>query len=196
MPSRNTVRQYDTPAYYHVYNRGAGGSYIFKDAQDKHKFLSLLRRYLSDDPEYDSYPTHDLDLVAFCVMGNHFHLLLFQAVDPDSISRLMRSISTSYSMYYNLKYKGHGHVFQSVFKASMIDNESYLAHITRYIHLNPETYSTYKWSSLRYYLGEPSPDWINPTVLLDMNPAQYREFIEDYEDKRQVLKEIKDQLAI
>lgn len=196
MPSRNTVRHYDTPAYYHVYNRGAGGSCIFKDAQDKHKFLSLLRRYLSDDPEYDSYPTYDLDLVAFCVMGNHFHQLLFQAVDPDSISRFMRSISTSYSMYYNLKYKGHGHVFQSVFKASMIDNESYLTHITRYIHLNPETYSTYKWSSLRYYLGEPSPRWINPTVLVDMNPAQYREFIEDYEDKRQVLKEIKDQLAI
>lgn len=49
MPSRNTVREYDAPAYYHVYNRGAGGAAIFSDAQDKKKFISLLERYLSDE---------------------------------------------------------------------------------------------------------------------------------------------------
>lgn len=48
MPSHNTIREYDAPAYYHVYNRGAGGSAIFRDAQDKRKVLALLQRYLDD----------------------------------------------------------------------------------------------------------------------------------------------------
>ncbi len=196
MPSRNTVRQYDAPAYYHVYNRGAGGSYIFRDAQDKYKFLSLVQRYLSHDSQYEKYPTFDIELIAYCVMGNHFHLLLFQEHDLEAITKLMRSVSTSYSMYYNLKYRSHGHVFQSVFKAARITNESYLAHITRYIHLNPETYLTYKWSSLRYYMGEQPPDWVNPARLLDMTSIQYKKFLEDYEDRKKLLKEVKDQLAL
>lgn len=196
MPSRNTVRQYDAPAYYHVYNRGTGGSYVFQDAQDKYKFLSLLQRYLSDDSQYGEYPTFDIELVAFCVMGNHFHLLLFQENNPEAITQLMKSVLTSYSMYYNLKYKSHGHVFQSVFKAAKISNESYLAHITRYIHLNPKTYITYKWSSLRYYMGEQPPDWVNPARLLEMAPEKYKEFLDDYEDRKKLLKEIKDQLAL
>lgn len=196
MPSRNTIREYDAPAYYHVYNRGARGAYIFKDAQDKYKFLSLLQRYLSNDSRFNTYPTYDIDLVAYCVMGNHFHLLLFQDDNPEAITQLMRSVSTAYSMYYNLKHKAHGHVFQSVFKAARITNESYLAHITRYIHLNPRTYLTYKWSSLPYYTGKPSPDWVQPTRLLDTSCESYQAFLADYVDRKQLLKEIKDQLAL
>lgn len=196
MPSRNTVRQYDIPAYYRVYNRGAGGGIIFRDAQDKRKFLSLLQRYLSDEEEFAAYATYEVELIAFCIMGNHFHLLLFQEHDPNAITQLMRSVATAYSMYFNLKYKSHGHVFQSVFKASRITEESYIAHITRYIHLNPETYKTYKWSSLPYYLGSTPPDWIHPGRLLEMTPAKYQQFLEDYEDRRKLLKEIKEQLAL
>ena len=196
MPSRNTIRQYDVPAYYHVYNRGAGGVAILRDAQDKNKFISLLHRYLSDDPDCVSYPTYDIELIAFCIMGNHFHLLLFQETDPTAITQLMRSVSTAYSMYYNLKYKSNGHVFQSVFKASRITNESYLAHITRYIHLNPDTYKTYKWSSLPYFIGVEPPEWIKPQRLLDMSPEAYMRFLEDYKDRRELLSEIKDQLAL
>ncbi len=196
MPSRNTIRQYDAPAYYHVYNRGAGGIAILRDSQDKSKFISLLRRYLSDEPDCVGYPTYDIELVAFCIMGNHFHLLLFQEVDSTAVTQLMRSVSTAYSMYYNLKYKSHGHVFQSVFKASRITEEPYLAHITRYIHLNPDTYKTYKWSSLPYYMGTKSPGWVKPRRLLDMPPVAYGRFLEDYEDRRKLLSEIKDQLAL
>ncbi|MFZ2545222.1 MAG: transposase [Candidatus Saccharimonadales bacterium] len=195
MPSRNTVRKYDAPAYYHVYNRGAGGMAIFRETQDKRKFLFLLRRYLSDDPDYVSYPTYDIELLAYCIMGNHFHLLLFQERDPTTITQLLRSVSTAYSMYYNLKYKSHGHVFQSVFKASRVTEEPYLAHITRYIHLNPETYKTYKRSSLPYYLGTAPPDWVKPSRLLDMTPTAYEQFLDDYKDRRELLKEIGDQLA-
>ena len=195
MPSRNTVREYTAPAYYHVYNRGAGGAKIFRDAQDKRKFMALLERYLVIKDNED-YPTYDVDLLAFCVMGNHYHLLLYQENDRNSISGLMRSLSTAYSMYYNLRYKNHGHVFQSVFKASRIDDEAYLAHISRYIHLNPETYLTYKWSSIHCYLGKQVLAWVKPDRILDINPAQYAEFLADYKDRRLLLKQIHEELAL
>lgn len=196
MPARNTIREYDAPAYYHVYNRGAGRMAIFQDSQDKSRFLSLLERYLSDEDDNKLYPTYDLELLAYCVMSNHFHLLIYHGADPTAITQLMRSVATAYSMYYNRKYKSYGHVFQGVFKSSRITNESYLQHISRYIHLNPETYITYKWSSLPYYLGAQTPDWLNPERLLDMSPTDYAKFLEDYSDRRAVLKEIKEHLAL
>lgn len=171
MPSRNTIREYDAPAFYHIYNRGAGGQSVFHDVQDKRKFLSLLERYLVDDELFDNYPTYPVELVAFCIMGNHYHLILYQDDDPTAITNLMRSVSTAYSMYFNLKYKTHGHVFQSVFKASRITNESYLMHISRYIHLNPETYLTYKWSSLPYYIAKRADSWVHPERI--MEPISY-----------------------
>jgi REP element-mobilizing transposase RayT len=194
MPSRNTVREYDAPAYYHVYNRGAAGAAIFRDTQDKRKFVTLLERYLDDSNE--SYSTYEIELLAYCVMGNHFHLLVYQEEFEDEITRFMRSVSTAYSMYYNLKYKNLGHVFQSVFRASRITNEAYLAHITRYIHLNPKHYLAYRWSSLPYYLGTPAPVWLCPKHINDMSPNKYRQFLEDYDDKRKLLGEIKDDLAL
>jgi len=196
MPSRTAIRKYDAPAYYHVYNRGAAGQRIFRDAQDKRKFITLLERYLSSDPSYAGYPTYNIQLQAYCVMGNHFHLLLYQEDEPYEISGFMRSVLTAYSMYYNLRYKGSGHVFQGVFKASLISDEAYLAHISRYIHLNPETYKTYKWSSLQYYLGEPAPTWLHVSLPLEMTSLQYNDFLEDYIDRRRLLKEIKEQLAL
>lgn len=196
MPSKNITGEYSAPAYYHIYNRSASNRKIFHDVHDKRKFLSLFERYLSKDSAYEVYPTYAIELVAFCVMDNHYHLLIFQDSDSKSITQLMRSVSTAYSVYYNLKYKTNGPVFKRVLKASRITSDEYLIYITRYIHLNPSAYLTYKWSSLRYYLGKHSPDWINPQRLLDMTPAQYRVFLQDYEDRHQLLKEIKEQLAI
>lgn len=200
MPARNTVKLYDTPAYYHAYNRGAGGQKIFKDSADKRKFLALFERHLSadfaaDNPD-DISPQYDVELIAYCLMGNHFHLLLYQENDPDQISGLMHSVSTAYSMYFNKKYKSQGHLFQSIFRASRIDSEEYLQHITRYIHLNPRTYKTYYWSSLPNYLGQHSSDWVHPERVLDTTAAEYLKFLEDYEDRRILLSEIKNQLAI
>lgn len=201
MPSRNTTKLYDAPAYYHVYNRGAGGQAIFPSSDDKRKFLSLIERHSPNtDATIDSagynYQKYDTEILAYCLMGNHFHLLLYQAEDIEAITQLMRSVSTAYSMYFNRKYKRHGHLFQSIFKASRITDESYLAHITRYIHMNPRTYKTYYWSSLKYYMGKPAPEWLNIDRIHNMKPQQYMKFLEEYEGKKAELETLKDQLAL
>ena len=198
MPSRNLIREYDAPAYYHVYNRGAGKQKIFLDSSDKRKFMSLFTRHLlpSDDDEEDEYPKYDVEIVAFCLMGNHFHLLLYQETDPLAISGLMKSVATAYTMYFNRKYKSSGHLFQGPFRASRINNDTYLAHISRYIHLNPRTYRTYYWSSLKYYLGEGSSELVHPERVLDMTPRSYLRFLEDYADRHELLQTIQKELGL
>ena len=199
MPSRNIVKSYNTNTFYHVYNRGAGGAYIFKDAMDKHVFVNYLRRYATPrdyrDESEVQYPEYDIEVNAYCVMGNHFHLLLYIRSDTDALSGYMRSVSTAYSMYYNKKYKSRGHVFQSIFKAVAIGTDTYFAHITRYIHMNPRTYMTYKWSSLPAYLGEPHEDWLSPERAMTMTPTEYRRFIDEYTDKKKEFGYIKHLLA-
>jgi len=200
MPIRNTTKYYDAPAYYHVYNRGVSDSAIFLDDEDRSKFLSLLARHLdandksqkTDGSEYDKY---DIELIAYCLMGNHFHLLLLQENEPTAMTQLMRSVATAYTMYFNRKHRKSGHLFQSVFKASYIRDEAYLLHITRYIHMNPRSYIRYRWSSLPYYLGKEPPAWLHPGRVNDLSAAAYRRFLADYEGKKAELELLKTQLA-
>ncbi len=185
MPSKNTLRFYDAPAFYHVYNRGANKQPIFIDDKDRAKFLSLLARHLDPttltrDTNGKEYEKYNVDLAAFCLMDNHYHLLLFQQSDATAVSQLLKSISTAYTMYFNKRHRHQGTIFQGVFKASHIDDESYLLHISRYIHLNPFEYMTYHWSSLPYYLETPPPPWVKPQVINDMSPAKYRDFLQSY----------------
>ena len=200
MPSKNSLKVYDAPAYYHVYNRGAGKRTIFHDVRDKAKFLSLLARHLDPDSKEPrsgglSYEKYPVEVVAYCLMGNHFHLMLYQADEPEAIQRLMRSVGTAYSMYYNALYHASGHLFEGIYKAAPIDNEPYLAHISRYIHLNPKTYLTYKWSSLPEFLGKRSTSWVHPERVLDCSPGEYQVFLEDYEDRTTFLKEMREALT-
>jgi putative transposase len=116
MSKRNTIRRFDVPAYYHVYNRGVHKEKIFLDAQDKAKFMQLLARYL--DPTDESvradgvvYEKSSAKLLAYYLMGNHFHLLLYQDEDIKDIQKLLSAVSTAYSMYYNLRYKRSGCLF-------------------------------------------------------------------------------------
>jgi len=200
MPSKNTLRFYDAPAFYHVYNRGANKQPIFIDDTDREKFLSLLARHLdpasvqadANGKEYTKYP---VDLVAYCLMDNHFHLLLFQKDDPSAITHLLKSVSTAYTMHFNKRHRHQGTIFQGVFKASHISDESYLMHISRYIHMNPFAYMTYRWSSLRYYLGEATSGWVKPDVIHDISPAQYRNFLQSYETEQSEPAYIHEQLA-
>ena len=189
MPSRNIIKQFDAPAFYHVYNRASGERKLFRDDDDRIFFMSLLQKYLAEtdiaiDQKQRELPKYEVELVAYCLMGSHFHLLLYQHSDTSAIERYMRSISTVYSMYYNKKYKSKGHVFQSSYKASYISNEAYLEHITRYIHLNPRTYKSWRWSSYQDYVGEKRVEWLHPEMVLsDRDRKRYANFVASYADK-------------
>lgn len=203
MPSRNVVKEYATDHYYHVYNRGVDKQPIYLDAQDKQQFLKIVERHLDplntkaklDGSVYRKFD-QDIELLCYCLMGNHFHILFYIKGEPSSLSALMRSVLVAYTMYFNKKHKRVGTLFQGIFKASRVSSDSYLLHITRYIHLNPRTYKTYFYSSLGYYLGKAAPKWINPQRLLDMFEGEnYLDFLEDYEEHQEMLDDLKHELA-
>lgn len=202
MPVKNTVKLYDIPAYYHVYNRGIGDQPIFREDSDRIMFLTIVSRHLDDQSSErqgngQRYPVYAADLVAYCLMGNHFHFLLYQEQEVNAISAFMRSVGTAYTMYFNKKYKQNGHLFQTVYKASRITDDAYLAHITRYIHMNPGNYFEYPWSSLQYYLRASSrPTWLHIRGMMDgFSPERYKRFLREYEDKKEELALLKAQLA-
>ena len=202
MPSRNRIKSYIPDSYYHAYNRGVNKQDIFLDAEDYSVFLNLLKRYLSEAPHADRksrvyVSLYDkMEILAFCLMPNHFHLLIYQ-VEPTATTDLLQRVSTSYTMYFNKKYIRTGPLFQERFKASIITRDDYLMHISRYIHLNPKDYENWEFSSIAYYKGEKSATWIRPSRILSLSitRADYMSFLKDYEGHKKVLDEIKFELA-
>ena len=201
MPTKHLVKLFSSPAYYHIYNRASGERKLFRDHADRNFFLSLLQKHLAETVllknEGDT-KQYQVEIVAYCLMGTHFHLLLYQEDNIDAITGYMRSVGTVYSMYYNKRYKSKGHVFQSSYRASHITNEPYLAHITRYIHLNPRSYTTWKWSSYKQYIGNRDDNWVHPErVIGDGSTYQYKQFVLDYSntDRRKQYGDLSNSLA-
>lgn len=201
MPSRNVLKVDIPQSYYHVYARGHGRQKIFRDDDDFEAFTNLFARYLSKDMAHDrfgkSYPhlRDKVSLLCYCLMSNHFHLLLYQE-DEGAMSHLMRSIMTSYSRYFNHKYDTSGALFESRYKASRISSDPYLMHISRYIHLNPKDWMAYPHSSIHaYFIG--TPEWLEPeriTSLFASLPV-YADFLDDHADYKKSLEVIEDELA-
>ena len=202
MPSKNIVKVYDADAYYHVYNRGVNKQRIFIESADYAVFLNLLKRYLSEEISRDSkgreYANYyrSLDLLAFCLMPNHFHLFIFQSSEEAMVS-VMRAVCGSYTIYFNKKYDRVGPLFQARYKASLITNEAYYQHISRYIHLNPKDYLNWEWSSLPYYLGKKQADWVKGSSILDEfdGVQEYAHFLADYAAHKEIIEEMKDIVA-
>ena len=142
MPSRNVQKPDIENSYYHVYARGASKQQIFLEPADYRYFIAIFSRYLSPKPVQDklgmTYPhlQGKVELLTYCLMANHFHLLLYQA-EQGAMSKLMKSIMVSYGRYFNLKYKRSGSLYESTYKASLVSSETYLIHISRFILLNP-----------------------------------------------------------
>jgi REP element-mobilizing transposase RayT len=185
-----------------VYARGNSRKRIFLDEHDYLAFLKLLERYLSPEEAKDSYGVsypnfyNKVDLLAYCLMPNHFHLLVYQRQQKE-LTSLMQSIMTSYSRYFNTKYKRTGSLFESRFRASMITDDSYLQHITRYIHLNPRQWRSYEYSSLPYYLQRAQETWLRPERILELfeSPEKYEAFVADYEENKKLMDILKKELA-
>lgn len=201
MPSRNVEKVYLKDTFYHVYNRGVNRCRIFRDEDDYTVFMALLKRYLSDKPAKDKkgrpyiWLHDDLELLAFCLMPNHFHLFIFQ-ISETAITTLLRAVCTSYTKYYNQKYQRVGHLFQDRFKASMITSDPYLQHISRYIHLNPQEYLEWPYSSLPYYLGSKRAEWVTPNRILEgFKPGEYEKFISDYRMSEEAQAQAEDALS-
>lgn len=126
MPSINRIKSYMPGAFYHVYNRGVAKQEIFTLDEDFSFFLKKM----------DSFRRDNVDIVTYCLMKNHFHLLL-QSRKERGLESYMRSLGTSYSQYYNKKYGRVGHLFQESYKARMLKTDKDIQTVIRYIHENP-----------------------------------------------------------
>ncbi len=202
MPSRNVIKRYDADTYYHVYNRGVNKRKIFLDDDDYVYFLALLKRYLSENNELDKYNriytnlNGQLDLLTYCLMPNHFHLLLYQHDDKKAMETLMRSVLTTYTLYFNRKHNRVGHLFQGVYKASSVLNEPYLLHISRYIHMNPDDYKNWPYSSWPYYVKGWQADWIKHDKIFELFEGDnYEQYVDDYKSTKEEQEDLKKELA-
>lgn len=177
MPQKNVAKQYVANNYYHVYNHAVSNEMPMNNDSDKQLFLKLLARYLGDRTQRDQrgmyYPNLNskLKLLAFCLLPNHFHLL-FYLEKNDGITDLMRRVITAFAKIKNKEQGRRGTLFETTFKAAKIDNEMYLTHISRYIHLNPldigMDYSKYNYSSYLDYVNEKRFPWLNNEILMSM----------------------------
>jgi len=131
-------------AYYHVTARGNERKAIFRDVLDRKKFLVILS---------SSIEQFVVRLHAYVLMDNHYHLLV--ETPAGELSRAIRYLNGVYTQYINRRYRRVGHLFQGRYKAILIDKDSYLIELSRYIHLNPWRVRggsrdplRYRWSSL------------------------------------------------
>lgn len=203
MPSKNSRKTYVANSFYHAYNRGVEKRQIFFEDEDYRVFLNLLKRHLAKEYQkdvrgriYQNYH-NDLELLAFCLMPNHYHLLFYLKEDSSVLQNFMRLVANAYSSYFNRKYDRIGHLFQDRFKASHILMDDYLQHISRYIHLNPKEYKSYEWSSLPYFLGKKQASWIKPDRIIELfnSVQEYEDFTDDYISHKEMLDEVKHELA-
>lgn len=212
MPARNRIKQYLRNGYYHLYNRGVEKRVIFTDKQDEGVFLSYLKEYLSPKDQgtlaqilMDSESTYQerakaarllrmnnfsegLELLAYCLMPNHFHLLVKQK-EERTIEKFMRSLCTRYVQYFNKKHNGRvGSLFQDTYKAVTIESEEQLWHVSRYIHRNPATKGLSliecpQPTSYPNYLRKINQGWVKPQETLSSFARSgfnsYMSFVED-----------------
>jgi len=157
---------------YHVMSRTNSGEDSFTHDREYKKFLYYLEKYA----DLFSFRLH-----AWCLMPNHFHLLL-ESANQQELSELMRRLLTAYTVYFNRRNKRHGHLFQGRFKSYVVDKAQYLLSLSRYIHMNPSQLSrsrdimSYKWSSLRYYIHGGEPRFLYTQEILDWFKGSRRKY--------------------
>lgn len=221
MPSRNLIKIYVENSFYHIYNRGVEKRKIFKDTQDFKVFHKYLKDHLLDPVNSNLLPhqfsvrgksfkgiprqpknyAKEIELIAYSLMPNHFHLLIKQN-EKKSIEKFMRSLATRYSMYFNKKYNRVGKLFQGRYKACLITQDSYLLHLTRYIHLNPSEFTSNleeAFSSYADYLGIRKTKLVKPEFVLKFfeqakkdlfrGTNTYKAFVEGNPDNSRVILE-------
>ena len=150
--------EFASDGIYHLYNRGTDKRSIFSSKSDHERFLALL--YLCNNTEVVHISNHRgrtlmdwlalpraetlVDIGAYCLMPNHFHLLVREKGEGD-ISHFMQKLMTGYTMYFNTRHERSGALMQGKFKSSYVDTDRYLKYLFSYIHLNPVKLIDPKW---------------------------------------------------
>jgi putative transposase len=165
---------------YHLYNRGVNRQPIFFCPENWGYMLKLFRRYFRPDL---------IDIIAYCLMPNHYHLLVRLAVD-DFSKQVMQPWGVSYTKAVNKQQGRVGPVFQGPFQAVHVSRDEHLMHLSRYIHLNPVAAGlvaapeAWTFSSYRDYIGLRQGTLPRPDDVLSLFPSRqaYREFVETDQD--------------
>ncbi|MEK7064171.1 MAG: transposase [Patescibacteria group bacterium] len=209
-----------TGEVYHVFNRGVERRPIFTskyeyqhalDIINFYRFTALPMRFSKFKllPKTDRYQlfskiasTHmpQVEIIAFCLMSNHFHFLIKQTYD-NGISNFVSRFCNSHSKYFNTRHNRVGHLFQGPFKAVRVETEEQLVHLSRYIHLNPVSsfltprsgLDKYLWSSYLEYLGLKNNGIVNSQSVISLFKSieEYRSFVNDHIDYAQKLERMK-----
>lgn len=215
--------------FYHTLNRGVEKRKIFLDKQDYLRFIHNLYELNNEDRVETTFFTFKkdpdiantsnrkkrktlVDILAFCLMPNHYHLLLSPRV-KNGIPKFMHKINMGYAKYFNQKYERVGVLFQGVYKHILITDNTHFLHLPFYIHFNPLdlTYpawrdnkisnpnkalgflKSYRWSSHLDYLGINNfPSVINIKTLLDIfgSNKDYEKLVENYLKDIQIDEEV------
>ena len=171
---------------YHVMVRGINHQNIFYDQEDYYQFINTLdRMQVRYDDEGHACGTN-YTLYAYCLMPNHFHLLIRER--EDYLGMAVKRISTSYVYYYNRKYSRDGHLFKERFRSEPVNDMAYFTTLLRYIHQNPlkaglvSDIRDYRYSSWNEYTGDVDPAFgicNTDTVLRRMPLNELKEFVND-----------------
>ncbi|MEK7567170.1 MAG: transposase [Patescibacteria group bacterium] len=195
--------------FYHIYIHAIEARYLFNDEDDYKRFLVAMFVFNGtlSPPRLDRFNDLNLvydirdgevdigdsivDLVSFCFMPTHAHLIL-KAKEDANISKFMHRLQVSYSKYYNQKYQRRGHVFERTFNSRHLDNNDYLLTTSCYLHLNPKSLSAwggkehlYPWSSYQDFIAQNRwGNLIKRDIVLSQfsNAVDYQHFIEEIKD--------------
>lgn len=201
---------------YHIYTKSISGFRIFNDKSDFLRMQQVTKYYRLEKPSfkfsrYLSLINHGLDpnvngerivdIVAYCIMGTHVHLILKQ-LKEGGISNFLSNVLNSYTRYFNIKHNRKGPLWETRFKRVLVSTDEQLLHLTRYIHLNPVTAfivnSPADWafsSYLEYVSSSPENARIcNFKSCINIDQDSYRKFVEDYKDLQRSLAKIKNVL--
>ena len=161
-------------AYHHIVSRGTDQWIIFLDDEDRHRFLQLLARVCR---------RYGVEVLAYCLMGNHFHLVIY--VPNANLSDALRDLKSAYGTSYNKRHGRTGPVYGARFWSKVIGDDEHLLDEIRYNHRNPLgidphiSLAHYEWSSHGIYLGlRPCPPWMHPELAQDMFGPNYQHTVE------------------
>lgn len=199
---------------YHIFTKSISGYRVFRSTKDYNRMIEMMKfyRYVKPPTKFSTYLTlkdrdkfsqkylsgreYMIEIISYCLMPTHIHLALKQLKDS-GISLFMKHLLDSYTRYFNIKNKRKGPLWQGRFKSVLIENDEQLLHLTRYIHLNPtsdglvDSPEEWIYSSYNEYLNTNDVSICNYSDHLDINPEEYKMFVESRENYQKELNIIK-----